>query len=82
MKVAVLGSGSGGCAIAFDLAQHGYDVYLFDFKEFSTNVKAIEEKGGITSTGILEGFAKLKYAGTDIKTVVEGRLNIYSWTSL
>ena len=72
MKVAVLGSGNGGCAVAFDWAQHGHDVYMFDFEKFPTNIKAINENDGIRSTGMLEGLAELKYAGHDIKTVVEG----------
>ena len=72
MKIAVLGSGNGGCAVGFDWAQHGHDVYLFDFEEFDTNIKAINDNGGIKSTGMLEGLAELKYAGHDIKRVVEG----------
>lgn len=72
MKIAVLGSGNGGCAVAFDWAQNGHDVYLFDFSKFSTNIKAINENGGIKSTGMLEGVAKLKYAGHDLKIVIEG----------
>lgn len=71
MKIAVLGSGNGGCAVAFDWAQHGHDVYMFDFEEFSSNIDAINKNGGIISTGMLEGLAELKYAGYDIKTVVE-----------
>ena len=43
MKIAVLGSGNGGCAVAFDWAKHGHDVYLFDFEEFSANIDAINE---------------------------------------
>ena len=71
MKIAVLGSGSGGCAVAFDWAQHGHDVYMFDFEEFPANIDAINKKGGITSTGMLEGFADIKYAGHDMKTVAD-----------
>lgn len=71
MKIGVLGSGNGGCAVAFDWAEKGHDVYLFDFEEFPENIKAINEKRGIKSTGILEGFAKLKYAGHDIGKVIE-----------
>lgn len=72
MKIAVLGSGSGGCAVAFDWAQHGHDVFMFDFEDFSTNIEAISKKGGITSTGMLEGFAYIKYAGHNMKAVVDG----------
>lgn len=71
MKIAVLGSGNGGCALAFDWAKEGHDVYLFDFEEYSTNIEAINEKGSITSTGMLEGTVKLKYAGHDMETVIK-----------
>lgn len=71
MKVAVLGSGNGGCAVAHDFAAAGNDVFMFDFEDFPTNLKAISKKGGINSTGDLEGFQEIRYAGHDIKKVVE-----------
>ena len=71
MKVAVLGSGNGGCAVAYDFAAEGYDVFMYDFEEFSANIEAISQKGGIEATGDLEGFQEIKYAGHDIKKVVE-----------
>jgi len=37
MKIAALGSGNSGCAVAFDWAFHGQDVFLFDFEDFPTN---------------------------------------------
>src|SRR6056297_727697 len=72
MKVAVLGSGNGGCAVAFDFSAQGNDVYLFDFEEFPTNIEAIAEKGGINASGDLEGFQEIKYAGHNIEKVVKG----------
>ncbi len=66
MKVAVLGSGNGGCAMAFEWAQAGHDVYLFDFPQFDRQIKAINAAGGIYSQGQLEGFQKLAYAGHDL----------------
>ena len=38
MNIAVLGSGNGGCGVAFDCAQHGHAVTLFDFVDFPDNV--------------------------------------------
>ena len=67
MKVAVLGSGNGGCAMAFEWAQAGHDVYLFDFPQFDRQIKAINAAGGIYSQGQLEGFQKLAYAGHDLE---------------
>lgn len=71
MKIAVLGSGNGGCAVAFDWAQSGHEVYLFDFEEFPTNIDAISNNNGIYAEGQLEGFAEIKYAGHDLEKVVK-----------
>ena len=34
VKIAVLGAGAGGTAVAFDCASSGHDVRLFDFSDF------------------------------------------------
>jgi opine dehydrogenase len=68
MKIAVLGSGNGGFAVAFDCASHGHEIYLFDFETFSSNIRAVQENIGIHSEGQLEGFAPVVYAGHDIET--------------
>ncbi len=72
MKIGVLGSGNGGCAVAFDYAKMGYDVFMFDFEQFPTQVNAITKNKGISAEGQLEGFAEIKYAGHDIEKVVSG----------
>lgn len=77
MKVAVLGSGNGGCAVAFDWAKAGHEVYLYDFSEFSSNIEGINEKGGITSAGMIEGFQKLAYAGHDLEKTMKGAKLIF-----
>jgi len=43
MKVAVLGSGNGGHAVAFDCAEKGNDVYMFDFPQFGQVQKSAFE---------------------------------------
>lgn len=72
MRVAVLGAGNGGVASAFDFAQHGHDVALYAPPEFSENVVAVGTAGGITATGELEGFAPVRYAGTDAGEAMAG----------
>ena len=72
MKIAVLGSGNGAHAVAFECAEKGHDVYMFDFPQFSKSIEAIAAAGGIHSTGKMEGFQKITYAGTDIGKVVPG----------
>ena len=66
MNVAVLGSGNGGCAVAFDFAAHGHQVSLFDFERFPRNIRAIQDRGGIHAEGELSGFAPVVYAGHDV----------------
>ena len=71
MKVAVLGSGNGALAVAFEWAKAGHDIYLFDFEQFPKNIEAINTLGGIEAEGELEGFQKVKYAGHDISIAVK-----------
>lgn len=77
MKIAVLGSGNGGCAVAFDCATHEHEVRLFDFSGFPENIKGIQQQGGIRAEGKLEGFAPIKYAGHDIHEALKGAEIIY-----
>ncbi len=72
MRVAVLGSGNGGLAIAFEWAQAGHDVRLFDFEQFPASIGDVAAAGGITSEGELEGFAPIAYAGHDIASALSG----------
>ncbi len=72
MKVAVLGAGSGGCGVAFDWAQHGHQVHLYSSDEHTGEVAAISDRGGITSKGVLTGFAPIDYAGHDAERAVAG----------
>ncbi|MEL7118805.1 MAG: NAD/NADP octopine/nopaline dehydrogenase family protein [Bacteroidota bacterium] len=77
MKIAVLGSGNGGCAVAAECALHGHDVRIFDFEQFPTNIQAIEKAKGIQSTGIVSGFGPITYAGHDIGKAVSDAELIY-----
>lgn len=70
MQVAVLGSGNGGLAVAFDWAQAGHEVSLFDFEQFPERIAEVAERGGITADGELEGFQPVRYAGHDASMVV------------
>ena len=67
MKVAILGSGNGALAMAFEWSRAGHDVYMYDFPQFDKQVKAITAAGGIYSEGQMEGFQPVKYAGHDVK---------------
>ena len=78
MKIAVLGSGNGGSAVAFDCAASGHEVSLFDFDPFPENIYAIHTAGGISSEGDLSGFQTVSYAGHDIGTALQGADVIYA----
>lgn len=72
MKVAILGSGGGGLAVAHDFSTHGHEVRLFDFENFPDNIKAVKENGGIFAEGDLKGFAPVKYSGHNISEALIG----------
>ena len=72
MRVAVLGAGNGGVASAFDFAQHGHEVALFAPPDYAENVVAIDAAGGITAHGDLEGFAPVRYSGSEAGAALEG----------
>jgi opine dehydrogenase len=72
-KIAVLGAGCGGHAMAADLTLAGFDVRLFELPEFSENVRPIIERGGIEITGAArEGFARIATVTTDVRKALEG----------
>lgn len=71
MKVAVLGSGNGAHAVAFDFSRAGNDVYMCDFEQFPVGISAIAQQGGIYSQGQMEGFQKVAYAGHNFETAVK-----------
>jgi len=77
MKISVLGSGNGGCAVAFDCAQHGHEVAVWDFDQFDTQIAAIAHAGGVTADGDLTGFAAIAYAGHDLARALEDADLVY-----
>lgn len=77
MNVAVLGSGNGGCAVAFDYAIQQHTVRLFDFAQFPDTIRKIQQQGGLYAEGALNGFAPIDYAGHDIGHVVRDADIIY-----
>jgi len=77
MKIAVLGAGAGGTAIAFDCSFHGHEVRLFDFPQFPENIEAIAEKKCINAEGDISGSANVAYAGHDIDEALRDAELIY-----
>jgi opine dehydrogenase len=70
MKVAVIGAGNGGQAIAGYLATQNYDVALYDIVEEKIN--ELKTLGGIRLEGRIEGFGKLGCITTDVAEAVQG----------
>jgi opine dehydrogenase len=77
MKVAVLGAGAGGTAVAFDCAAHGHAVSLFDFPGFPDNIRAVSGQGGIHAEGDIAGFGAVVYAGHDVDRTLTGAELVY-----
>ncbi len=71
-RAAVLGCGSGGMTMAVDLGLKGFKVNLFDFPEYSGNLKMVEEKGFIEAYGNLEGRVEPDVVTMDMAEAVEG----------
>jgi opine dehydrogenase len=78
MNIAVLGSGNGGCAVAFDCAAHGHQVSLYDFEQFPESIKAVRRNGGVYCEGELEGFQPVVSAGHEIEKALDGAEIIYA----
>ncbi len=78
MRIAVLGAGAGGTAMAFDCASHGHEVSLFDFSQFPVNIAAIAGRGGIEAEGDIAGFAPIANAGHAVEVALDGADLIYA----
>lgn len=77
MKIAVLGAGAGGTAVAFDCASFGHDVRLFDFPEFPENIAKIADQQGIHAEGDISGFGAISSASHDVDATIDGAELIY-----
>jgi opine dehydrogenase len=68
--VAVLGAGNGGCALAADLVLRGFEVRLFN--RSPGRLDPIRAAGGITASGVVEGFARPSVITGDMAEAVRG----------
>lgn len=72
MKVAVLGAGGGGMAVAYEWASHGHEVSLFSHPGHDHEIGPVRDRGGVVAEGVLEGFAPVTSATTDIGEAMQG----------
>lgn len=70
MRVAVVGTGVGGLAVAGHAGLLGHEVVVHDIREEA--VAPVGERGGIEVRGKEEGFAPVALATTDIARAVDG----------
>ena len=68
MRVAVIGAGNGGQAIAGYAALKGYEVSLFDRNE--TKIKELQLKGFIELKGKIKGIGKIKLYTSEISDAI------------
>ncbi len=72
-KIAVIGAGNGGCAIAAHLALQGHSVNLYEIPELADKFRPLVEKKKIAISGKAEnGTARLNMATNDVAEAVEG----------
>ncbi len=71
-KVAVLGAGNGGHAYCAHLVMDGFEVRLYEARQFKRNIDPIEARGGIEAFGDRCGFAKIDIVSTKMEEVVKG----------
>ena len=70
MKIAVIGAGNGGQAMAGHLAIKGYDVSIYDRNK--SIVEEIKAKGGISLQGKINGFGIINNYADTLKEAVQG----------
>lgn len=68
-RVAVLGAGNGGWTAAAELGLRGHEVTLFGRADFGDRLSAIERRGGIRATGVIEGDAPVRVT-SDLEAAV------------
>lgn len=69
MKIAVIGAGNGGQAMAGYLASIGHDVSIYD--RDAKKIELLKTKGGIMLTGCFEQFGKIDNFTTNIEKAIK-----------
>lgn len=70
MKIAVIGAGNGGQAIAGYLAEQGNEISIYDIVD--EKIEELKKLGGIHLMGRIKGFGKISTITTDLAEAVKG----------
>ncbi len=70
-RIAIVGAGNLGQAMAGHLALEGHDVSIYN--RTAARIDEINERGGILVEGVVEGHAKLEVASPNVADVLPGR---------
>jgi opine dehydrogenase len=70
-RVAVIGAGNGGQALAGHLGMRGFDVSLLEDPRFEAGIAEVRSRGAVELKGALSGFGPVR-ATTDPKEALEG----------
>jgi opine dehydrogenase len=77
-RIAVVGAGNGGHAMAAHMALRGVPVHFYEMPQFAGNLQPAQERGGIELTGVVaEGFARPALITTDIAQALRGASHIF-----
>lgn len=77
IKMAIIGCGHGGQALAADLTHRGCEVALYAHPNYPSAIRTIASKGGIKCQGLLNGFIPIAKATTDMEEAVTGSQYIF-----
>lgn len=77
IKVAIIGCGHGGQALAADLSHRGCEVNLFAHRNYPSAIKKIAQAGGIRCQGTLNEFVPIAKATSNIEEAIEGAQYIF-----
>lgn len=77
-RIAVIGAGNGGHAMAAHMALKGFPVRFYEMPRFAGNIQPAQERGGIEITGVVgEGFARPELITTEIAEAIKGVSHIF-----
>ena len=80
-RIAVIGAGNGGHAMAAHMTLKGFPVHFYEMPRFADNLRPAQEQGGIELTGVVgEGFVRPELLTTDIAEAVKGASHIFVTT--